>query len=92
MVFSGLPDCGHLRSYLALNLENGLTAIGFNERKACRRLVWQLPKQRHDDDCQVITAIFLKDTLDAASNDAEHLVVVAWMRLGSNLCFFIKVH
>ena len=50
----------------------------------------QLPKQRRDDNyfhglkfprCQVITAIFLKDTLDAASNDAEHLVVVAWKRL-----------
>ena len=26
---------------------------------------------------KVITAIFLKDTLDAASNDAEHLVVVS---------------
>ena len=34
--------------------------------------------KRHHHRAEVITAIFLKDTLDAASNDAEHLVVETW--------------
>ena len=35
---------------------------------------------------RVISAIFLKDTLDAAQNDAENLVLDPWLRGDPSVC------